>query len=153
MLQPSAQDLANGIMQFEPELYKAEWQYLIMEGQMYAINCANIDWDSDIEEWNPNEMGQWPFGNHLSEEEQIIEEAQGVLHGLECDLDYEIEWMDRIENQENGVYDDDDDDYDPITDDDGYETSEEVDFEAYDFWVFNLNPVLMRIQLYRDEEE
>ena len=46
-------------------------------------------------------MGQWPFGIHLTEEEKIIREALGELELLEHHLDDEIEWMDRIEDQEN----------------------------------------------------
>ena len=61
MLEPSAQDLEKGILQYYPEIHGEEWAYLKSEGKVYAINMAYIDWDSDIEELNANEMGQWPF--------------------------------------------------------------------------------------------
>ena len=155
MLQPSDEDLANGIWQYDPEEDGTRWHYVILDGLTYAMNWAYIDWDQEVEEWNCQEMGQWPFGNTLSEEEQLMKEVDDVLFRLECDLDYEIEWMDRIENQENGFYDDDDDDsvFDPTTDDEGYETFPEVDFDQYDFWVFQLNPILMRVKLYREDED
>ena len=88
MLDPSPQDVKQGILQYYPEIHGTEWAYLKLEGKMYAINPAYIDWDDEIEEWNSNEMGRWPFGNHLSEEEQIIEDALDILFRLECDLDY-----------------------------------------------------------------
>ena len=156
MLQPSDEDLANGIWQFDPNEDGARWHYIILNGLTYAINWAYIDWDQEVEEWNCQEMGQWPFGNTLNEEEQLLREVDDVLFSLECYLENEIEWMDKIEDQENGLYDDDDDDYsdvDSTTEDEGYDTSPEVDFDQYDFWVFQLNPILMRIKLYRGDED
>ena len=40
----------------------------------YAVNELFIDWDNnDMSVWNPNDMGQWPFGNQLSDEEVFFE--------------------------------------------------------------------------------
>ena len=104
-------------------------------------------------------MGQWPFGNTLSEE-QLLNEVDDVLFLLECYLDAEIEWMDNIEDQKNGLCDDDDDDDDYsdyrvilITEEEGYDPSPEVDFDQYDFWPFGLCSVLRWISLYKDDED
>ena len=88
-------------------------------------------------------MGQWPFGNQLSEEEKLMQEVMDVLFSLECALDYELDWMDRIEEQENEVDNDDDsEEEDLVSEDERYNTSPEVDFEAFDFWVLGLNKFL-----------
>ena len=156
MLHPTEQDLASGVWEYDENLDGARWHYIILDGITYAISGAYIDWDQEVEEWNCQEMGQWPFGNTLSKKEQLLNEVDDVLFLLECYLDAEIEWMDNIEDQENGLYDNDDDDYsdyDSTTEDEGYDTSPEVDFDQYDFWVFQLNPILMRIRLYREDED
>ena len=152
-LDPSPQDVKQGILQYYPEIYSAEWAYLRFEGKVYAINPAYMDWDDNKEEWNPNEMGEWPFGNKLSEEEKMVREALSVLTLLDYYLDDEIEWMDRIEEQENEEPEDDDsdDDYDPFSDDEGYDTSPEVDYEQFDFWALGKCSLLWRIGLYKDD--
>ena len=106
MQQPSPQDLAEGIVQFVPELHNDLLRYIEYEGQVYAINPVYIDWDSDIEEWNPNSMQRWPFGVQPTEEEKLIEEVLGCLELLDHHLDDEIEEMDRLEDLENEAEDD-----------------------------------------------
>ena len=104
-LHPSAQDLQEGIWQYHPQADGGHWNYVIRDGITYAVNELFIDWDdNDMSVWNPNDMGQWPFGNQLSEDE-------------------------------------------------GYNTSPEVDFELFDYWALGLNSHLWRINLYKDNED
>ena len=107
-------------------------------------------------EWCPVEMGQWPFGNQLSEEEVFLNEVEEVLFSLESYLDNEIEWMDALEDLENEVAedaDDDSDDDDASSEDEGYNTSPEVDFEQFDYWALGLNSFLWRIDLYKEGQD
>ena len=112
-----------------------------MEGITYAINGCYIDWDDeDVQEWSPNEMGQWPFGNRLTEVEVFMREVDDVLFDLDCYLESELEWMDALEDLENEVAEDadDSDDDDVTSEDEGYNTSPEVDFELLDYWALGL---------------
>ena len=96
-------------------------------------------------------MGQWPFGNRLSEEELFMREVDDVLFGLECHLEAELDWMDQMENEEDELDDiDDDSDYDDMSEDEGYNTSPEVDFDQFDYWALGLNSHIWRIDLYKD---
>ena len=107
-----------------------------------------------MEEWCQNEMGQWPFGNKLTEEEVFDREVEDVLFGLECYLEVELEWMDMMEDLENEEPDDDDDsDVDASSEDEGYNTSPEVDFDVFDFWALGLNSFLWRIDLYKEGQD
>ena len=60
--------------------------------------------------------------------------------------------MDRMEDEENEESDDidDDSDTDDISEDEGYNTSPEVDFDQFDYWALGLNSHLWRISLYKD---
>ena len=49
--------------------------------------------------------------------------------------------------------DDSDDDYDSTTEDEGYSTSPEVDFDKNDYWALGLNSFLWRISLYKEGED
>ena len=96
-------------------------------------------------------MGQWPFGNRLSVEEMFYREVDNVLFDLECHLEAELDWMDRMENEENELDDiDDDSDYDGMSEDEGYDTSPEVDFDQFDYWALGLNSHIWRIELSKD---
>ena len=78
----------------------------------------------------------------------IPQGGDDVLLLLECYLEAELEWMDRIGDEENAESDDDedsDDDYNSTTEDEGYSTSPEVDFDKYDYWALGLNSFLWRI--------
>ena len=77
-------------------------------------------------------MGQWPFGNRLSDEEIFAREVKDVFFSLESYLDAEIEWMDMMEDEENEESDDDSD-VDVSSEDEGYNTSPEVDFDLLDY--------------------
>ena len=152
MLHPSAQDLQEGIWQYHPQADGGNWNYIIREGITYAVNELFIDWDdTDMPVWNPNEMGQWPFGNQLSDEEVLLKEVDDVLFYLDSFLEAELEWMDRIEDEENEESDfDDDSDFDVMSEDEGYNTSPEVDFDIFDYWALGLNSHLWRIALYKE---
>ena len=96
-------------------------------------------------------MGQWPFGNRLTEEEVFMREVEDVLFSLECYLEADLEWMDSLDDDEES--DDDDSDDDPTTEDEGYNTSPEVDFDQYDYWALGLNSFLWRIDLYKEGQD
>ena len=90
-LHPTEEDLQNGIWEYHPQADEGRWHYIIREGVKYAVNGCFLDWDGDMVEWCPVEMGQWPFGNRLSDEEVFINEVEDVLFSLESYLDAEIE--------------------------------------------------------------
>ena len=56
--------------------------------------------------------------------------------------------MDSIDDDAES--DDDDSGDDPTTEDEGYDTSPEVDFDQHDYWALGLNSFLWRIDLYRE---
>ena len=155
-LHPSAQDLQEGIWQYHPQADGGNWNYVIRDGITYAVNELFIDWDdNDMPVWNPNDMGQWPFGNQLSEEEVLLKEVDDVLFYLDSYLEAELEWMDRMEDEENEDADafDDDSDIDDVSEDEGYNTSPEIDFEQFDYWALGLNSHLWRIALYKESND
>ena len=61
-------------------------------------------------------------------------------------------WMERMEDEENDESDDlnDDSDIDDVSEDEGYNTSPEVDFEQFDYWALGLNSHLWRIDLCKE---
>ena len=154
-LHPSAQDLQEGIWQYHPQADGGQWNYIIRDGITYAVNELFIDWDdNDMSVWNPTDMGQWPFGNQLSDEEVLLNAIDDVLFSLDSYLENELEWMDRLEDEENEASDiDDDSDIDVVSEDEGYNTSPEVDFDLFDYWALGLNSHLWRINLYKDSED
>ena len=143
--------MQRGIWEYNAEADGGRWHYIIVEGITYAINGCYIDWDGDVQEWSQNEMGQWPFGNRLTEEEVLIREVEDVLFSLECYLEADLEWMDSLDDDAES--DDDDSDDDPTTEDEGYNTSPEVDFDQYDYWALGLNSFLWRIDLYKEGQD
>ena len=86
-----------------------------------------------MKEWDANLLGQWPFGNRLTEDEEFEREVEDVLWGLDYYLEGELEWMERMD-EEMEAESESDSDEDPITEDEGYNTSPEVDFDAQDYW-------------------
>ena len=97
-------------------------------------------------------MGQWPFGNKLTEAEELMREVEDVLLGLDYYLEGELEWMNRMdEEMEDDSDEDSDEDY--TTEDEGYNTSPEVDFDLQDYWALDLNNFLWRIDLYKEGED
>ena len=153
-LKPTEQDLQEGIWEYHPQADGGNWHYIIRDGIKYAVNGCFLDWDGDMVEWCVAEMGQWPFGNQLSEEEVFLNEVEEVLFSLECYLENEIEWMDALEDLENEAPPEDvDSDVDETSEDEGYHTSPEVDFNALDYWALGLNSFLWRIDLYKEGED
>ena len=153
-LHPTKEEIQRGIWEYNSEADGARWHYVVLEGITYAMNGFYVDWDQEVEEWNPNEMGQWPFGIRLSEEELFLREVDDVLFLLECFLEAELEWMDGMDDEENAESDDAyDSDDDFTTEDEGYSTSPEVDFDKYDYWALGLNSFLWRISLYKESED
>ena len=151
MLRPTEEEMQRGIWEYNAEADGGRWHYIIVEGITYAINGCYIDWDGDVQEWSQSEMGQWPFGNRLTEEEVFMREVEDVLFSLKCYLEADLEWMDSLEDDEES--DDDDSDDDPTTEDEGYNTSPEVDFDQYDYWALGLNSFLWRIDLYKEGQD
>ena len=151
MLHPTEEEMQRSIWEYNAEADGGRWHYIIVEGITYAINGCYIDWDGDVQEWSQSEMGQWPFGNRLTEEEVLIREVEDVLFSLECYLEADLEWMDSLDDDEES--DDDDSDDDPTTEDEGYNTSPEVDFDQYDYWALGLNSFLWRIDLYKEGQD
>ena len=151
MLHPTDDDRQKGIWEYNEEADGHRWHYIVVNDVTYALGCY-LDWEEEMEEWCQETMGQWPFGNRLSEEELFMREVDDVLFGLECHLEAELEWMDRMEDEENEEPDDidDDSDTDDISEDEGYNTSPEVDFDQFDYWALGLNSHLWRISLYKD---
>ena len=152
-LQPTEEERQRGIWEYNSEADRHRWNYVVIEGTTYAINGCFIDWeDEEVKEWDTNLMGQWPFGNRLTESEMFMREVEDVLYGLDYYLEGELEWMDRMDDEMDAESDDDSDD-DVITEDEGYNTSPEVDFDAQDYWALGLNNFLWRIDLYKEGED
>ena len=152
MLHPTEEDMQRGVWEYNPEADGGRWHYIVVEGVTYAVNGCYLDWESDIEEWCQDEMDQWPFGNRLTEEEVFDREVEDVLFSLESYLEAELEWMDMMEDEENEESDDDSD-VDVSSEDEGYNTSPEVDFDVFDFWALGLNSFLWRIDLYKEGQD
>ena len=149
MIQPSVQELENGIIQYVPELHAHLWDYILCDGQLYSHHPDLVDRDQGVEEWKKSMMGQWPFGTQLSIEQKLINEALDCLDSLDSCLQFE-EWeMDQIEAQEEADDDDDDDDdndVDLVNEDEGYDTEDDDDIEV-EQWNFGIAPMLWHIQL------
>ena len=77
MIQPSVQELEDGIIQYVPELHAYLWDYIMCDGQLYSNLPDLVDWDKV--EWKESIMGQWPFGTQLSGEQKLINEALDCL--------------------------------------------------------------------------
>ena len=143
-IQPSVEEIENGIIPFVPELHAQLWDYVLCDGQLYSNHPDLVDWDQGMEEWKDSVMGQWPFGVQLSAEQKLINEALDCLNSLDSYLQFE-EWeMDQIEAQEEA--DDDDVDVDLESEDEGYDTDGDDDIEM-DQWNFGIAPMLWQIQL------
>ena len=142
MLHPTEEEMQRGVWEYNAKADGGRWYYIVVEGVTYAINGCYLDWEGDIEEWSQDEMGQWPFGNRLTEEEVFNREVEDVLFSLESYLEAELEWMDMMEDEENEESDDDSD-VDVVSEDEGYDTSPEVDFDLFDFWALGLNSFFM----------
>ena len=88
--------------------------------------------------------GPVAIGTQPSIEQKLINEALDCLDSLVSYLQFE-EWeMDQIEAQEEA--DDEDDHVDLVSEDEGYDTEDDDDFEV-DQWNFEIAPMLWHIQL------
>ena len=142
MLQPSVEEIEDGIIQFVPELHAHLWDYVMYDGQLYSNHPDLVDWDQGVEEWKESVRGQWPFGTQLSVEQKLINEALDCLDSLDS---YLQEWeMNQIEAQEEA--DEDDEDVDLVSEDEGYDTEDDDDIDM-DQWNFGIAPMLWHIQL------
>ena len=151
MLQPSTKELEAGIIAYDPVQHAHLWDYITVDSATYINQPDLVDWDSDIDEWNPVFMGQWPFGNPFPELGLLQREVLDCLDRLDSDLDFE-EWvMDQEEvalDDADDDFDDDDDDVDDESEDEGYITDEESYSEDDNEWGnFGLAPMLMNILL------
>ena len=145
MIQPSAQELEDGIIQYVPELHAHLWHYILCDGQLYSNHPDLDDWDQGVEEWKESIMHQWPFGTQLSIDQKLMNEALDCLDSLDSYLQFE-EWeMDQIEAQEEADDDDDNDVY-LVSEDEGYDTEDDDDIDM-DQWNFGIAPMLWHIQL------
>ena len=148
-LHPSEEEMQRGVWEYNSEADGHRWNFVVIEGTTYAINGCFIDWeDEEVKEWNATLMGQWPFGNKLTEAEEFMREVEDVLLGLDYYLEEELEWMNRMDEEMEDDSDEDSDE-DFITEDEGYNTSPEVDFDLQDYWALGLNNFLWRIDLYK----
>ena len=145
MIQPSVQELENGIIQYVPELHADLWDYILCNGQLYSNHLDLVDWDQGVEEWKESIMDQWPFGTQLSIDQKLINEALDYLDSLDSYLQFEQWEMDQIEAQEEAD-DDDDNDVDLVSEDEGYDTEDDDDIDV-DQWNFGIAPMLWHIQL------
>ena len=153
-LNPSEQDLQEGLWEYHPQADGGNWHFIIKDGIKYAVNEFYINWDEDdVQVWSPNEMGQWPFGNRLTEAEVFMREVDDVLFYLDSYLESELEWMDALEDLENEVPEEVDSDVDETSEDERYNTSPEVDFDLLDYWALGLNSFLLRTDLYKEGED
>ena len=87
------------------------------------------------------------------QEEVFLQEVDDILFYLDSYLESELEWMDALEDLVNEVPDDVDSDVDETSEDEGYNTSPEVDFDLLDYWALGLNSFLLRIDLYKECED
>ena len=91
-LQPTEEERQRGIWEYNSDVDGGRWNYVVIEGTTYAINGCFIDWeDEEVKEWDANLMGQWPFGNRLTEAEVFMREVEDVLYGLDYYLEGELE--------------------------------------------------------------
>ena len=90
------------------------------------------------------------FCNRLTEEEELAREVEDVLLRLDYYLEGEMEWLERMDEEAEPESDVEED---PITEDEGYDTSPEVDFDAQDYWALGLNIFLWRVDLYKEGED
>ena len=120
-LQPSTEELEAGMIAYDPVQHAHVWDTITVDSVTYTNQPGLVDWDSDVEEWNPVFMGQWPFGNPLPEIELMQREVLDCLDRLDSDLDFK-EW---VMDQEEAALDDADDDVDDESEDEGYITDEE----------------------------
>ena len=122
----SEEEMQRGVWEYNSEADGHRWNFVVIEGTTYAINGCFIDWED--------------------------EEVKDILLGLDYYLEGELEWMNRMDEEMEDDSDEDSDE-DFITEDEGYNTSPEVDFDLQDYWALGLNNFLWRIDLYKEGED
>ena len=61
-LQPSTEDLKEDIIANNPVQHAHLLDYITVNSITYTNQPHLVNWDTNVEEWNPVIMGQWPFG-------------------------------------------------------------------------------------------
>ena len=151
MVQPSLQDIQDGVILFDPSQHSQLWAYVIIDGNTFTNQPDLVDWDLNIMEWDEHSMGVWPFGTPIPNE---VKELRGALAGLE-ELDSFLEDELFIMDQEEAATqvdddedNDDDSDADEESEDEGYITDEDHGSDQDgDHINFGLVPMLMNILL------
>ena len=64
-LQLSTEELKEGIICYNPVQHAHLWDYITVNLITYTNQPHLVNWDTNVEEWNPFMMGQWPFCNPL----------------------------------------------------------------------------------------
>ena len=67
-IQPSVQELENGIIQYVPELHAHLWDYIMCNDQLYSNHPDLIDWDQGVKEWR---RALWTNGHLVLNSQQI----------------------------------------------------------------------------------
>ena len=136
-LQPSTEELKEGIIACNPVQHAHLWDYITVNSITHTNQPHLVNWHTNVEEWNPVIMGQWPFGNPLPQIEIMQREVLDCLDKLDADLDFE-EWvMDQEQaalDDADDEFDDDNDDADDESEDEGYLTDEEGYSEDDNEW-------------------
>ena len=79
-VQPSLQDIQNGVILFDPSQHSQLWAYVTIGGNTFTNQPDLADLDLDILEWDEHSMGVWPFGTPIPDE---VKELRGALASLE----------------------------------------------------------------------
>ena len=56
MVQPSLQDIQNGVILFDPSQHSQLWTYVTIGGNTLTNQPDLVDWDLDIMEWDEHSM-------------------------------------------------------------------------------------------------
>ena len=122
MVQPSLQDIQNGVILFDPSQHSQLWAYVTIGGNTFTNQPDLVDWDLDIMEWDEHSMGVWPFGTPILDEVKELRGALASFEELDSFLEDELFIRDQEETaaQVDDVEDDDDDSDDEESEDEGY---------------------------------
>ena len=78
MIQPSVQELEDGIIQYVPELHAHLWDYILCDGQLYSNHPDLVDWDQGVEEADDDD-----------DDVDLVSEDEG--YDTEDDDDFEVD--------------------------------------------------------------
>ena len=82
MVQPSLQDIQNGVILFDPRQLSQFWAYVIIDGNTFTNQADLVDWNLNMMEWDEHCMGVWPFGIPFPDEVKELRGAQASLEEL-----------------------------------------------------------------------